>query len=144
MSYALAEQMAKEAESLGRVLNIGVVNRFNGAVNEVKRRIESGELGEVYHVYCSFRAHRSIPGLGGPFTTKDMAGGGVLIDWGVHYLDLINYCIGAKRVLSVSGQTYSKLAAPCASMCTRTCGPGPRILKACTTWRSSSRPDPHR
>ncbi len=112
VSYALAEQMAKEAESLGRVLNIGVVNRFNGAVNEVKRRIESGELGEVYHVYCSFRAHRSIPGLGGPFTTKDMAGGGVLIDWGVHYLDLINYCIGAKRVLSVSGQTYSKLGSP--------------------------------
>ena len=66
----------------------------------------------MYHVYCSFRAYRSIPGLGGPFTTKDMAGGGVLIDWGVHYLDLINYCIGAKRVLSVSGQTYSKLGSP--------------------------------
>ena len=65
--------------------------------------------GEVYHIYCSFRAHRSIPGLGGQFTTAAKSGGGVLIDWGVHFIDLIFYCIGMPKVLTVSGQTYSKL-----------------------------------
>lgn len=112
VTYDKVEQMAQAAKASGKILNIGVVNRFNGAVNEIRRRIQAGELGEVYHVYCSFRAYRSIPGLGGPFTTKALAGGGVLIDWGVHYLDLINYILDAKQVKTVSGECYAKLGNP--------------------------------
>jgi predicted dehydrogenase len=109
MNYAEALEMKAAADRAGRILNIGVVNRFNTAVNRVRDMINGGELGQVYHVYCSFRSHRSIPGLGGPFTTKAQSGGGVLIDWGVHFLDLISYCIGAPAVRSVSGAAYSKL-----------------------------------
>lgn len=109
MNFVEALQMKAAADQSGRILNIGVVNRFNTSVNKVRDMIAAGELGEVYHVYCSFRSHRSIPGLGGPFTTKALAGGGVLIDWGVHFLDLINYCIGAPAVRAVSGAAYSKL-----------------------------------
>lgn len=87
----------------------GVVNRFNTAVNEIKKLIDAGELGEVYHIYVSFRAHRSIPGLGGAFTTKEIAGGGALIDWGVHYLDIVMYCMGDPAPLTVSGKAFSKL-----------------------------------
>ena len=87
-TYAEALEMQKVQHETGKVLNIGVVNRFNDGVNVIKRIIDSGELGEVYHVYASFRAFRSIPGLGGDFTTKAVAGGGALIDWGVHYLDI--------------------------------------------------------
>lgn len=110
VNYALAKEMADVAHETGKILNIGVVNRFNCAVNKVRDYVNEGRLGEVYHVYCSFRAHRSIPGLGGPFTTKALAGGGVLIDWGVHYLDLINYILDTQKVNSVSGACYSKLA----------------------------------
>src|SRR5690606_22900371 len=70
---------------------------------------DNGDLGELYHVYISFRAHRAIPGLGGAFTTKSIAGGGVLIDWGVHFLDIVMYCAGDPKPLTVTGQTYSKL-----------------------------------
>lgn len=110
VSYNLAKEMADVAHETGKILNIGVVNRFNLAVNKVRDYVNAGKLGEVYHVYCSFRAYRSIPGLGGPFTTKALAGGGVLIDWGVHYLDLINYILDIKSVKTVSGACYSKLA----------------------------------
>ena len=110
ISVELVNKMKEAADKNGRILNIGVVNRFNTAVNKIKDMIEAGELGEVYHIYCSFRAHRSIPGLGGQFTTAAKSGGGVLIDWGVHFIDLIFYCIGLPKVLTVSGQTYSKLA----------------------------------
>jgi predicted dehydrogenase len=105
----LAAQMQKAADDNGKILNIGVCNRFNTAVCKVAELIEQGELGDLYHVYCSFRAHRSIPGLGGPFTTKELAGGGALIDWGVHYLDLIFYCINQPAVKTVSAATYSVL-----------------------------------
>jgi predicted dehydrogenase len=109
VSLELVKEMKAAADRSGRILNIGVVNRFNTAVNRIKDMIDAGELGRLYHIYCSFRSHRSIPGLGGAFTTRAHSGGGVLIDWGVHFLDLIFYSIGQPNVLSVSGQTHSVL-----------------------------------
>lgn len=106
----LVQKMKEAADRNGKILNIGVVNRFNTAVNHIKNMIEAGELGKIYHIYCSFRQHRSIPGLGGWFTNKAVSGGGVLIDWGVHFLDLIFYCIDPQKILSVSSNTYSELA----------------------------------
>lgn len=108
-TYAEALEMQKVQHETGKVLNIGVVNRFNTAVNKIRDLIREGVLGDVYHVYVSFRAFRSIPGLGGAFTTKEIAGGGALIDWGVHYLDIVMYCTGDPKPVTVSGQAYSKL-----------------------------------
>ena len=108
-TYDEALAMQKACHESGKILNIGVVNRFREGVNRVKKLIDAGELGEVYQVYASFRSHRSIPGLGGAFTTKKIAGGGVLIDWGVHFLDLVMYCTGDPVPRSVSGQTHCKL-----------------------------------
>jgi len=108
-TYLEALEMQQVQHETGMTLNIGVVNRFNDSVNLIKKYIDSGKLGEVYRVYASFRAHRSIPGLGGAFTTKAIAGGGVLIDWGVHYLDIVMYCCGDPEVFSVSGEIFGKL-----------------------------------
>ena len=102
------EMLAVQRET-GMTLNIGVVNRFNDSVRKIKQYIDAGKLGDVYHVYVSFRAHRSIPGLGGAFTTKAIAGGGALIDWGVHYLDIVMYCTGDPKTKTVSGETFCKL-----------------------------------
>ena len=108
-TYAEALEMQKAQHETGKVLNIGVVNRFNDSVNLIKKYIDDGRLGEVYHVYVSFRAHRSIPGLGGAFTTKAIAGGGALIDWGVHYLDIVMYCCGDPKPVTVTGEAFCKL-----------------------------------
>lgn len=108
-TYEEAKLMQEAQHECGKVLNIGVVNRFNTAVNKIRDIIAAGELGEVYHVYVSFRAHRSIPGIGGAFTTKEIAGGGALIDWGVHYLDIVMYCMNDPKPISVSGKAFCKL-----------------------------------
>lgn len=104
-----ALEMQKVAKETRKVLNIGVCNRFNTYVMKVKELIDQGELGNVHHVYASFRKHRSIPGIGGDFTTKAKSGGGVLIDWGVHFLDLIMYCCGDPKPLTASGEAFCKL-----------------------------------
>lgn len=108
-TYNEALEMQKVQHETGKVLNIGVCNRFNNGVKELKKLIDDGVLGEVFHVYVSFRCHRSIPGLGGDFTTKAVAGGGALIDWGVHFLDIVMYCCGDPKPLTVSGEAFSKL-----------------------------------
>ncbi|MBE6689280.1 MAG: Gfo/Idh/MocA family oxidoreductase [Ruminococcaceae bacterium] len=107
--YSEALEMQKVQHETGKTLNIGVVNRFKDCTRAIKKRIDDGDLGEVYHVYVSFRAHRSIPGLGGAFTTKAIAGGGALIDWGVHYIDIVMFCLGDPQPLTVSGRQFCKL-----------------------------------
>ena len=108
-TYKEALEMQKVCNETGKILVIGVVNRFRQGVIRIKELINDGELGDVYQVYASFRSHRSIPGLGGAFTTKEIAGGGVLIDWGVHYLDLLMYCTGDPLPKTVTGQVHSVL-----------------------------------
>ncbi len=110
--YSEALEMQKAQHETGKILNIGVVNRFNTNVNKLKEIIDSGELGEIYNVYISFRSGRSIPGLGGAFTTKEIAGGGVLIDWGVHFLDIVMYCCNDPKALTVSAEEFKKLGNP--------------------------------
>ena len=109
VNYKLSAEMRELANKKNLMLNIGVCNRFHRSVELLKEMAERGDFGEIYHVYCSFRRFRCIPGLGGDFTSKAKSGGGVLIDWGVHFLDLILYIINAK-VKTVSANCYSKLA----------------------------------
>ncbi len=108
-TYAEALEMQKVQHETGMTLNIGVCNRFNTSVNRIRDYIQSGELGEILQTYVSFRSYRSIPGLGGAFTTKDIAGGGVLIDWGVHFLDIVMYCCGDPSPKTVSAESFCKL-----------------------------------
>ena len=110
VNYALSKEMADEAAARGLMLNIGVCNRYHLSVEKIHDMIEEGKLGNVYHVYCSFRAHRSIPGLGGAFTTKSQSGGGALIDWGVHFLDLVLYALGGAKLKNVTCDAYCEMA----------------------------------
>ena len=111
VNYELSVEMAKEAEKQGKILNIGVCNRYHKSVEKIAEMVKEGKLGNIYHIYCSFRSFRSIPGLGGAFTTKALSGGGVLIDWGVHFFDIIMYVLGQDTKLStVSCDAYNELA----------------------------------
>ena len=110
INYELSREMAEEADKQGKILNIGVCNRYNKSIELLREYNDAGKFGNVYHVYCSFRAHRSIPGLGGAFTNKAESGGGVLIDWGIHYLDLILYILNAPKLKTCTCDAYNEMA----------------------------------
>ena len=110
VNYQLACEMAQEANKRGLMLNIGVCNRYHKSVEMLAQMNAEGKFGNIYHVYCSFRSFRSIPGLGGAFTTKAKSGGGVLIDWGIHFFDLVLYILGGAKLCSVTGDAYCALA----------------------------------
>ncbi len=110
VNYPLSVEMANEAEKQGKILNIGVCNRYNKSVEMLREWVEAGKFGNIYHVYCSFRSFRSIPGLGGDFTTKSQSGGGVLIDWGIHFFDLILYVLGGAKIKNVTCDAYCEMA----------------------------------
>ena len=110
INYELSCEMAKVANERGLMLNIGVCNRHHKSVELLEQMYREGKFGNVYHVYASFRSFRSIPGLGGAFTTKAQSGGGVLIDWGVHFFDLILYILGGAKLKSVTCNAYNEMA----------------------------------
>ncbi len=110
VNYELAYEMAKKAEEKGLILNIGVCNRYHKSVEMLEEMNREGKFGNLYHIYCSFRSFRSIPGLGGPFTDSRHSGGGVLIDWGIHFLDLILYILGGAKIKNVTCDTYNGTA----------------------------------
>lgn len=110
INYALSKEMADEANKQGKLLTIGVCNRYNKSVELLEQLNREGKFGNIYHVYCSFRRFRSIPGLGGAFTTKAQSGGGVLIDWGIHFFDLILYILGNAKLVNLTCDAYNEMA----------------------------------
>lgn len=108
-SGAEAERISTAARRAGRVLRVAFNHRELGDVRVLKHYIENGDLGRVYHVKASWMRRRGIPGMGSWFTSKAMAGGGPLIDLGVHVLDLALYLLGEPEVQTVSAATYAEL-----------------------------------
>lgn len=105
-----AQEMAEAAAASGKVLMTMRNNRFTPASQYLKRYINEGHMGEIYTGRCGWLRRRGIPGKGGWFTTKELSGGGPLIDLGVHYIDLALWMMGNPKPVAVSGATYCKFA----------------------------------
>ncbi|MDZ4829382.1 MAG: Gfo/Idh/MocA family oxidoreductase [Phycisphaerae bacterium] len=115
MSVAECDQILAARAASGRVLQLGFVCRGTPTARAAKTFIDAGRLGRIYHAKCSVYRRRGIPGLGGWFTTKAAAGGGPLIDLGVHVIDLVRYLAGKPRAIRASGACYANFGSPIAN-----------------------------
>ncbi len=106
---AEAEEIVQSAREAGRVVHIAFTQRERGDVQVLKRHILDGNLGRIYHVKATWMRRNGIPGMGSWFTNKEMAGGGPLIDLGVHMIDMALYLMGEPEIESVSCATYAEL-----------------------------------
>jgi len=111
-----ATKMRDAAKASGKTLMCMRNNRFRGDSQFVKKYIDAGHMGEVYAGRCGWIRRRGIPGLGGWFTTKELSGGGPLIDLGVHMIDLAIWLMGNPRPVAVTGATFNKFAGKNAGM----------------------------
>lgn len=108
LTVADAQVMADAARRNNRLLTIGVHNRFRPEAEFLKRIIDNGQLGRVYYAKVSLFRRRGIPGFGSWFTNKDLAGGGAIMDIGVHMVDLALWLMGSPTPVSVMGVTYAE------------------------------------
>jgi predicted dehydrogenase len=99
MSVAEAEGMAALAAGRGLRLMTGHMWRFDREVNAVRKVLESGALGRVVKTK-GYGIHEQW-GPAGWFAKKELAGGGALVDMGVHALDTARYLLGDPMPVSV-------------------------------------------
>ena len=104
MTTAEAQAMVETARAHRCTLMCCLNNRFQPEVQLLKRCVEEGELGRVYYAKTGILRRRGNPG--GAFASKELSGGGPLIDIGVHCLDWTWYAMGCPRPVAVYGQSY--------------------------------------
>jgi predicted dehydrogenase len=103
-----AEKMVQAAIDNDRVLEVCFNHRQRGDVQALKRHIDTGALGRIYYAKAHWVRRNGIPGMGSWFTSKALAGGGPLIDLGVHMLDMALHLLGEPTVRSASGATFAE------------------------------------
>lgn len=94
LADTLKMKQAFESDSGNAVLKFGFNHRYHNSVLEAKTLINSGLLGDVVYI-------RGVYGKAGSETFQtdwrndpELSGGGILIDQGIHMLDLMLYYMG--------------------------------------------------
>ena len=101
-----AQKIVEAKNKSGKKVMLGLNNRFTNEAVFLKKYIDAGYLGDIYQVKAGWIRRSGIPGRGTWFTNKDCAGGGVMIDLGVHYLDLALFLIGMPEPSYITGSTH--------------------------------------
>jgi predicted dehydrogenase len=135
-TLAEAESMNVAAAASGASLMVAHCWRFHPDVQALRGRIERGELGRVvktrgYGVHAGW-------GPDGWFTDRELAGGGSLVDMGVHAIDTARYLLGdpaPERVCAVLGTRYRELAVDDDGILLITWTDGTNSIVECGWWQ---------
>ena len=103
-----AKRIAQTEQTADGFGMVGFHNRFAPATTVFKEYQANGAFGDVTHVQVNYVRRRGIPGRDSWFTDPELAGGGALIDIGVHAIDLALYVLGFPRVVEATGISRSE------------------------------------
>ncbi len=95
-----AEAMVAAAEAADRVLCVGHMWRYRDEVLAMRNRVAAGDFGHVVRTH-GFGVHAGW-GPSGWFTERALAGGGALIDMGIHAIDTARFLLGDPQPVGVS------------------------------------------
>lgn len=89
-----SERMIEGAKENEVILKTGFNHRHHPAIFKAHQLVEDGAIGEVYFVRGTY-GHGGRPGYEKEWrASKDICGGGELLDQGVHVVDLFRWFIG--------------------------------------------------
>jgi predicted dehydrogenase len=106
---AAAEAMIAAADAADVRLMVGHNWRFHDDVRRLRDRITAGDLGEVVKTR-GYGTHVAW-GPSGWFTNPALAGGGALLDMGVHAIDTARFLIGDPDPVDVCATVATRYAA---------------------------------
>jgi predicted dehydrogenase len=102
-------KMIAARDKSGKLLMTAQHFRFSGRSKAMKKEIDSGVLGDIYHAR-SWMLRRAAAPVRAGFVLKQHSGGGPCIDIGVHILDLTLWFMGHPQPASITGVARAELA----------------------------------
>ena len=90
----IEEVIKAENNSKNQILKYGFNHRYHDSVILAKELINKGEFGEIISLQGVYGKSRIVSFEGGWRSSKEIAGGGILLDQGIHLLDLIRFFSG--------------------------------------------------
>lgn len=101
--------IAEEKLHPGIKLKYGFNHRYHDSVREALKIIQSGELGTIINLRGVYGKSRIIPFSGGWRSKREIAGGGILLDQGIHMVDLMRlFCDEFVDIKSFISNDYWK------------------------------------
>ena len=98
--------MLAAAAKAKKTLMFNFNNRARPEAQAMMDYIRAGQVGRINSAQAKWIRRTGIPGFGGWFTTKELSGGGPLIDL-LHMLDLALYFMGYPEPDYVAAQTFN-------------------------------------
>jgi predicted dehydrogenase len=99
------QAMKDAAEKAGKILMFDLNNRARPEAKAIMHYIQNGTVGKINSAQAIWIRRNGIPGFGGWFTNKAIAGGGPVLDL-PHMFDLALYFMGYPEPDYVLGATY--------------------------------------
>ncbi len=109
ISSADCRRMVETAARQRRKCSVAYQNRFRPEVQYLRSLCREGSLGEIYHAKAHAIRKRAVP-TWGAFLSKEIQGGGALIDIGSHSIDLALWLMDNYEPVWVMGKSYNKIA----------------------------------
>lgn len=103
---ATARAIVAAAEAAGVRTVMSLPQRQRPSLRHLKDLAATGTLGRVESIDIRMIRRAGIPGHGGWFTQKALAGGGVLMDLGPHVLDTAFWLAGCTQVDRLTARTW--------------------------------------
>jgi predicted dehydrogenase len=101
-------QILKAAKESGNILKTGFNHRFHGAIMKAKELIDGNAIGKIINIRARY-GHGGRPGMEQEWRcSKDLCGGGELLDQGVHIIDLCRWFLN-REISQVYGRVYNSL-----------------------------------
>ena len=95
------QAMLDAARAADRLLGVDLSYRHTAAMQAIRERIRSGELGQPFAADLVF--HNAYGPQSGWFWDPELSGGGCLIDLGVHLVDLVLWLFDFPEVTDARG-----------------------------------------
>ena len=88
------EALVAMAAEKNLINQVGYHNKFIGTFNEAKELVESGVIGTLLHFTGDMNGPVVVKEKQSSWRSKPDEGGGCLMDYAAHLIDLINYIVG--------------------------------------------------
>jgi len=105
LNAAEVKELIEAAAEADKMLMFNFNNRARPEAYAIMDEIQKGTIGTINSAQAKWARRNGIPGFGGWFTNKALAGGGSLIDL-LHMIDLSMHFMGYPKPTHVIGQTF--------------------------------------